>query len=121
MGKFKKVESTGNKYPAQKFSGKFEYCNVFPADKKLKVPVDYIKFDYPWTEIVHVRHCTTWGELFKKIYFHFRKFYAKDWKENAEAAEAWHCLEDYIVEGVDILHLHGPGGDMGIALVEIGS
>lgn len=118
MGKFKKVESTGNKYPAQQFAGKFEYCDVFPADKKLKVPVDYIQFDYPWAgEIVHVRPCTTWGELFKKIYFHFRKFYKKDWELNAEGAEAWHCLEDYIVEGVHIYD----SGDMCIALVEIGS
>lgn len=98
----KLVESTGKKYPAQTFNGSYHYCDVFPADKKLKVPVNCICFDYPWRQAVYVRTCETWGELMKKFYTHFRKFYKKDWKEHGDDAIAWHYLGDYIVELVEI-------------------
>lgn len=111
--KIKKIESTGSKYPAQRFSGSYEYCNVFPADKKLTVPVKVIYFPYPFINIyVPVKGCTTWGGLFKRIYTHFRKLYWQESRKNEE--RMWHYLEDYVVEMVNIY-------DDGLAEVYIGS
>lgn len=115
MAKPKTVDSTGKKYPAQFFTGrKFEYCNVFPADKALKVTVNYIYFPYPFGLTVYVKDCKTWGELFKKIFTHFKRLYWKDRREKGEDTVAWHYLGDYIVESVEIF-------DDGTAVTYVGS
>jgi hypothetical protein len=109
----KKIEATRD-YPGQMFAGRYEYCNVYPADKPLKGHVEQLYFPYPFDTYVSVRNCKTWGDLFEKIYKRFRQLYWKDRREKGEDTVAWHYLGDYVVEDVDIY-------DDGVAMVYIGS
>jgi len=106
----KKIETTRD-YPGQMFAGRYEYCNIYPADKPLKGHVEQLYFPYPFDQYVSVRNCKTWGDLFKKIYNSFRKLYREDCKKNNEVI---HCLGDYVVENVTIY-------SDGVAVIEIGS